>query len=73
MVDSVGLAIPKKLGGWQGWKWEVGNGRYALLAMGLRKILWDFGDVYASSPPIVLPLLGVTDTRLANWNAEEEG
>lgn len=28
--------------------------------MGLRKILWDFGDVYASSPHVVVRLLAVT-------------
>ena len=31
----------------------MGNGRYALLAMGLRKILWNFGDVCLSSPGIL--------------------
>ena len=33
-----------RYGGWQGWKWEAGNGCYASPAMGLRKILWNLAN-----------------------------
>ncbi|MGB5600094.1 MAG: hypothetical protein WBM66_15335, partial [Thiothrix litoralis] len=43
-------------------KWKVGNACYALLAMALRKILWDFDDFCLNSPILIM-----TDYRNVLW------